>query len=98
MSIATSLGISLILQDGVRDTVVMIPAERGVMETLAVTGQFAVSIIVLILLAALVYMLLAMRKTVQELTKLLIHHTETFRRRHTPFGMSPKMCAGSRKT
>jgi hypothetical protein len=71
MSIATSLGISLILQDGVRDTVVMIPAERGVMETLAVTGQFAVSIIVLILLAALVYMLLAMRKTVQELTKLL---------------------------
>lgn len=71
MSAATSLGILLILQDGVRDTVVMIPAERGVMETLAVTGQFAVSLIVLILLGALVYMLVALRKTVLELTKLL---------------------------
>lgn len=71
MSVATSLGIFLILQDGVRDTVVMIPAERGVMETLAITGQFVVSLIVLILLAALVFMLVAMRKTVQELTKLL---------------------------
>lgn len=71
MSAATSLGILLILQDAVRDTVVMIPADRGVMETLAVTGQFAVSLVVLILLGALVYMLLALRKSVQELTKLL---------------------------
>jgi hypothetical protein len=71
MGAATSLGILLILQDGVRDTVVMVPAERGVMETLAVTGQFAVSLIVLILLGALVYMLVALRKTVLELTKLL---------------------------
>ena len=69
-----SLWTSLMLQDqGVRDTVVMIPAaaERGLMETLAVTGQFAVSVVVLILLGALVWVLLAMRKTVQELTKLL---------------------------
>ena len=71
MSAATSLGILLSLQDGIRDTVVMIPAERGVMETLAVTGQFVVSLIVLVLLGALVFMLFAMRKTVQELTKLL---------------------------
>jgi len=60
------------LQDqGIRDTVVMIPADRGLMETLAITGQFAVSVVVLVLLGALVFMLLAMRKTVQELTKLL---------------------------
>jgi hypothetical protein len=62
------------LQDqGVRDTVVMIPAvaERSLMETLAVTGQFAVSVVVLILLGALVFMLLALKKSVQELTKLL---------------------------
>ena len=71
MSAATSLGILLSLQDGVRDTVVMIPAERGLMETLAVTGQFVVSLIVLVLLGALVFMLVAMRKTIQDLTKLL---------------------------
>ena len=74
MGLASSLLISLMLQDqGVRDTVVMIPAaaERGLMETLAVTGQFAVSVVVLVLLGALVWVLLAMRKTVQELTKLL---------------------------
>ena len=71
MSAATSLGILLSLQDGVRDTVVMIPADRGLMETLAVTGQFVVSLIVLVLLGALVFMLVAMRKTIQELTKLL---------------------------
>lgn len=41
------------------------------MEALASVGQFAVSVVVLILLAALVYVLLAMRKSVQELTKLL---------------------------
>jgi hypothetical protein len=72
MSVATSLGLSLMLQDqGIRDTVVMIAADRGVMETVAVTGQFAVSIVVLVLLGALVFMLVALRKTVQELTKLL---------------------------
>jgi len=74
MGLASSLWISLMLQDqGVRDTVVMIPAaaERGLMETLAVTGQFAVSVVVLVLLGAIVFVLIAMRKTVQELTKLL---------------------------
>ena len=74
MSIAWSLGISLMFQDqGIRDTVVMIPAvaQRSAMEALASVGQFAVSVVVLILLAALVYVLLAMRKSVQELTKLL---------------------------
>jgi hypothetical protein len=60
------------LQDqGVRDTVVMIPANRGFMETLAVTGQFVVSLVVLLLLFAVVFVLLALRKSVQELTKLL---------------------------
>jgi hypothetical protein len=50
MSVATSLGILLMLQgQGVRDTVVMIQAatDRGLMETLAVTGQFVVSLVVL---------------------------------------------------
>ena len=66
------LAISLMIQDqGVRDTVVMIPAERGLMETLAVTGQFVVSLLVLVLLGAVVFVLLALRKTVQDLTKLL---------------------------
>ena len=69
------LAISLmLLQDqaaGVRDTVVMIPAERGFMETLAVTGQFVVSLVVLVLLGAVVFVLLALRKSVQDLTRLL---------------------------
>jgi hypothetical protein len=64
--------IALMLQDqGVRDTVVMIPADRGFMETLAVTGQFVVSLFVLLLLGAVVFVLLALRKSVQDLTKLL---------------------------
>ena len=72
MSFAWSLGISLILQDpAIRDTVVMIPAQRGIMETLASTGQFVVSLVVLILLGAVVFVLLALRKSVQDLTKLL---------------------------
>jgi methyl-accepting chemotaxis protein len=74
MSLAWSLGISLMLQDqGIRDTVVMIPAaaERSAMETLAASGQFAVSLVVLILLGAIVFVLLALRKSVQELTRLL---------------------------
>jgi hypothetical protein len=72
MSFAWSLGISLLLQDqAIRDTVVMIPAQRGFMETLAMTGQFVVSLVVLVLLGAVVYMLLALRKSVQDLTKLL---------------------------
>lgn len=73
MSLVSSVGISLMLQDqGIRDTVVMIPAaaDRSVMETLAVTGQFAVSIVVLILLGALVFGLIALRKSVLELTRL----------------------------
>ena len=74
MTLAVSVGISLILQDqGVRDTVVMIPAaaQRSFMENLAVVGQFAVSLVVLALLGAVVFVLLALRKSVQELTKLL---------------------------
>ena len=58
MSVAASLGISLMLQDqGIRDTVVMIQAvaDRSVMETLAVTGQFVVSLVVLVLLGAVVF-------------------------------------------
>lgn len=73
MSLAASFGFSLMVQDqGIRDTVVMIPAavERGVMENLAATGQFVVSLVVLILLAALIFLLLALRKSIQELTKL----------------------------
>jgi len=57
MSVAASLGISLMLQDqGIRDTVVMIQAaaDRSLMETLAVTGQFIVSLVVLVLLGAVV--------------------------------------------
>ena len=72
MSCAWSLGISLMVQDqAIRDTVVMIQAERGFMETLAVTGQFVVSLVVLILLGAVVFVLLALRKSVQDLTRLL---------------------------
>ena len=72
MSFAWSLGISLLLQDqAIRDTVVMVPAQRGFMETLASTGQFVVSLVVLVLLGAVVYVLLALRKSVQDLTKLL---------------------------
>ena len=74
MSVATSLGISLMLQgQGVRDTVVMIQAatDRGLMETIAVTGQFLVSLVVLVLLGAVVFVLLALRKSVLDLTKIL---------------------------
>ena len=74
MSLEWSLGISLMLQDqGIRDTVVMIaaPADRSLMETLAVGGQFVVSVVVMVLLGAIVFVLLAMRKSVQELTRLL---------------------------
>jgi len=74
MSVATSLGILLMLQgQGVRDTVVMIQAatDRSLMETLAVTGQFAVSVVVLVLLGAVVFVLVALRKSVQDLTKIL---------------------------
>jgi methyl-accepting chemotaxis protein len=74
MSVAWSLGISLLLQDqGIRDTVVMIPAaaERSLMQNLSAGGQFAVSVIVLVLLGAIVFVLLALRKSIQELTRLL---------------------------
>ena len=74
MSVAASLGISLMLQDqGIRDTVVMIQAaaDRSLMETLAVTGQFVVSLVVLVLLGAVVFVLVALRKSVQDLTRLL---------------------------
>jgi hypothetical protein len=72
MSFAGSLGISLLLQNqAIRDTVVMIPAQRGFMETLAMTGQFVVSLVVLVLLGAVVYVLIALRKSVHDLTKLL---------------------------
>lgn len=72
MSLVTSLGILLILQDqGIRDTVVMVAPERSVLETFVAVGQFTVSLVVLVLLAAVVFVLLALRKSVQELTKLL---------------------------
>ena len=74
MSLEWLLGISLMLQDqGIRDTVVMIPAaaERSLMETLAVVGQFVVSVVVMVLLGAIVFVLLAMRKSVMELTRLV---------------------------
>ena len=74
MSIPSLLGFSLMLQDqGVRDTVVMIPAavDRSFWENLAAGGQFAVSLVVLVLLAAVVIVLVALRKSVQELTRLL---------------------------
>src|SRR6185503_20835138 len=74
MGLGSWLAISLLLQDqagAVRDTVVMIAAARGFMETLAVTGQFVVSLVVLVLLGAVVFVLLALRKSVQDLTKLL---------------------------
>ena len=71
MSIATSLGISLVLQAGVRDTVVMIPASRGLIETVAMTGQFLVSILVLILLGGLLLQLVALRKAALEVTRIL---------------------------
>ena len=74
MSVATSLGISLMLQgQGVRDTVVMIQAatDRGLMETIAVTGQFLVSLVVLVLLGAVVFVLVTLRKSVQDLTRIL---------------------------
>jgi hypothetical protein len=73
MSFAWSLGISLLpLQDqAIRDTVVMIPGARGFMETLAMTGQFVVSLVVLVLLGAVVYVLIALRKSVHDLTRLL---------------------------
>jgi methyl-accepting chemotaxis protein len=63
---------SLMLQDqAIRDTVVMIQGDRGVMETIAVGGQFVVSLVVLVLLGAVVFVLLALRKSVQDLTRLL---------------------------
>lgn len=74
MSLVWSLGISLMLQDqGIRDTVVMIAAvpDRSLIENLAVGGQFVVSLVVMVLLGAIVFVLLAMRKSVQELTRLL---------------------------
>ena len=71
MSVATSLGISLVLQAGVRDTVVMIPASRGLIETVAMTGQFLVSILVLILLGGLLLQLVALRKAALEVTRIL---------------------------
>lgn len=70
----TAPALLLMLQDqgvGIPDTVVMIPADRGFMETLAVGGQFAVSVVVLVLLGAIVFVLLALRKSVQDLTRLL---------------------------
>lgn len=70
MSIA-SFGISLLLQDAIPDTVVMVPAARSAMEGVTAIGQFIVSLVVLILLGAVVFVLLALRKSVQELTKLL---------------------------
>lgn len=72
MSLVSSLGMSLMLQDqAIRDTVVMIQGDRGVMETIAVGGQFVVSLVVLVLLGAVVFVLLALRKSVQDLTRLL---------------------------
>ena len=55
MSPGSLLGIPLMIQDQVfRDTVVVIPAavERSLWENLAAGGQFMVSVVVLVLLAA----------------------------------------------
>lgn len=72
MSLVSSLGTVLMMQDqGLRDTVVMVAADGGAMQTIAVVGQFAVSLVVLVLLGAVVFVLLALRKSVQELTRLL---------------------------
>lgn len=74
MSVLTYLALTAASQGlGARDTVVMIqaPVERGVMETLVSTGQFVVSLVVLVLLAGIVFVLVALRKSVQELTALL---------------------------
>ncbi|HEX9565079.1 MAG TPA: hypothetical protein VF981_13945 [Gemmatimonadaceae bacterium] len=74
MSLLSSCWTLLLVQDtGIRDTVVMIqaPVDRSAMETLVAGGQFAVSLVVLILLAAIVIVLVALRKSVQELTRLL---------------------------
>jgi methyl-accepting chemotaxis protein len=72
MSIATSLGFLLMLQDsGIRDTVVMVAADRSVMGTLADAGQFIVSVVVALLLAGLAFNLILMRKTMQNVVELL---------------------------
>jgi len=66
--------LSLLPQGGAfPDTVVMIqpPVERGVLETIVASGQLVVSIVVLVLMAAIVMVLMALRKSVQELTTLL---------------------------
>jgi methyl-accepting chemotaxis protein len=71
MTVATWLAISVLQDQGIRDTVVMIPAQRDLMETLAVGGQFVVSIVVVVLLGAIVFALVALRKSMGELTRLL---------------------------
>ena len=59
MTVATLLATSLLQDQGIRDTVVMLPAQRDLMETLAVSGQFVVSIVVVVLLGAIVLALVA---------------------------------------
>lgn len=71
MTVATLLATSLLQDQGIRDTVVMLPAQRDLMETLAVGGQFVVSIVVVVLLGAIVLALVALRRTVGELTRLV---------------------------
>lgn len=73
MALLVAAWSTLLAQGAVRDTIVMIPmpVERGWMETVASTGQFLVSLVVLLLLGAIVFVLIALRKSVQELTTLL---------------------------
>jgi hypothetical protein len=54
-----------------RDTVVVIPADQGWADGVIAVSQLLVSIAVLALLVGIVFALLALRKGVQELTKLI---------------------------
>lgn len=72
MIVGTSLAISLLLQNqGIRDTVVMIPSNRGLIETLALGGQFVMSVIMVILLGTVLFVLLELRKASGELARVL---------------------------
>ncbi len=68
-----STGVVHLAQAGSRDTVVMIqaPLERGTLESVTLAGQFAVLLAALVLLGAILVVLLALRKSTEELTSLL---------------------------
>jgi hypothetical protein len=72
MALPSTTLATLALQGVVRDTVVMIqvPPERSVLETIALFGELVIPLIVLVLLGAVVFLLLALRRSIQELTRL----------------------------